>query len=65
MTDAVETQMDGLGLVAEVERYLAAVDAFRAAGREPRWLPEPGSEAGAPPSRRRVRRVGNTTGGIA
>ena len=24
-------------LIAEIERYLAAVEAFRAAGYEPRW----------------------------
>jgi hypothetical protein len=30
----------GSGLVQEIRRYLDAVDAFRAEGREPRWLPE-------------------------
>ena len=35
------TDSNSLGLVTEVERYLAAVDAFRAAGLEPEWLPEP------------------------
>ena len=28
-------------LIAEVARYLAAVDAFRAEQCEPTWLPEP------------------------
>ena len=28
-------------LIREIERYLAAVDAFRAEHCEPRWLPEP------------------------
>jgi hypothetical protein len=27
-------------LMAEVRRYLAAVEAFRAEGHEPQWLPE-------------------------
>jgi hypothetical protein len=27
-------------LIDEAERYLAAVDAFRAEGYEPRWRPE-------------------------
>ena len=27
-------------LIAEVERYLAAIEAFRAEGREPHWRPE-------------------------
>jgi hypothetical protein len=27
-------------LMDEIERYLAAVDEFRAEGCEPRWLPE-------------------------
>jgi len=27
-------------LMVEIERYLAAVDAFRAEQCEPRWLPE-------------------------
>ena len=28
------------GLVDEITRYLAAIDAFRAEGREPIWRPE-------------------------
>jgi hypothetical protein len=28
-------------LLSEIERYLAAVDAFRAEGCNPRWRPEP------------------------
>ena len=35
-------------LHAEIARYLAAVDAFRAAGCEPDWLPELRAEAPAP-----------------
>ena len=27
-------------LISEIERYLAAVDVFRAEGCEPRWSPE-------------------------
>ena len=30
-------------LLVEVERYLAAVETFRAEGRELHWLPEPRS----------------------
>ena len=52
MTNEVGIDMDGLGLLAEVERYLAAVETFRAAGREPRWLPEPVPPE-SPPTRRR------------
>ena len=37
------------GLVDEIRRYLVAVDAFRAAGYEPCWLPEP------PPARSELR----------
>lgn len=32
--------LDSAELLAEVERYLAAVAVFRTAGHEPRWLPE-------------------------
>jgi hypothetical protein len=28
-------------LIAEIQRYLAAVEAFRAEGREPCWRPDP------------------------
>jgi hypothetical protein len=58
MTKDLGIGIDGLGLLAEVKRYLAAVDAFRAAGREPYWLPEPVS-ADIPPARPRSRRVSN------
>ena len=30
-------------LIAEAERYLAAVAVFRAEGSEPHWRPEPGA----------------------
>lgn len=30
-------------LIAEIERYLALVDAYRAHGCEPHWQPEPGA----------------------
>ena len=33
-------------LMSEIERYLAAVDAFRAEGCNPRWRPEPVSRGG-------------------
>jgi hypothetical protein len=33
--------IDAKKLIREVLRYLAAVDAFRAAGCEPTWRPEP------------------------
>lgn len=33
--------IDTEALVDEIERYLAAVDTFRAAGCEPAWRPEP------------------------
>lgn len=44
---------DAKSLIREICRYLAAVDAFRAAGCEPTWLPElvPGSSASAPHAR--------------
>jgi hypothetical protein len=64
MTNDVSTEIDGSGLLAEVERYLAAVAAFRAAGREPRWLPEPAPSRDTP-SRHRGRRVSRSRGGIA
>ena len=34
----METTYDIEQLFAEIERYLAAVAAFRAAGHEPRWV---------------------------
>ncbi len=36
-------ELDGDALAREIERYLAAVDAFRALGREPRWRSEDSS----------------------
>ena len=38
MTTELALDVDGAALVAEMQRYLAAVDTFRAEGREPRWL---------------------------
>jgi hypothetical protein len=32
--------IDTKALIDEIARYLAAVDLFRALGREPTWLPE-------------------------
>jgi hypothetical protein len=40
MTNEITVHADAAVLVAEVQRYLAAVEAFRAEGREPSWLPE-------------------------
>ena len=40
-------------LIVEVERYLAAVDAFRAEGLEPRWSPEGTAPVAAVRRRRR------------
>jgi hypothetical protein len=37
MTTRVIAQFDTDGLIDEVRRYLVAVEAFRAEGREPRW----------------------------
>jgi hypothetical protein len=50
------TQIGGGTLMTEVRRYLAAVDTFRAAGHEPRWLPERGTSNGSGPSGSRPRR---------
>jgi len=63
MSKHVGTEPDGRSLLAEVERYLDAVEVFRAAGREPRWLPErvPPEGALAP---RRVRLLTDSIGGI-
>jgi hypothetical protein len=58
MSENVGSELHGPCLLAEVERYLAAVDAFRAVGSEPRWLPEPVS-AEIPAARRRGRRLPN------
>ena len=35
-----ELHIDTDSLIAEISRYLTAVDAFRAAGCEPTWQPE-------------------------
>jgi hypothetical protein len=40
MTTQVTAQLDTGGLIDEVRRYLVAVEAFRAEGREPRWSSE-------------------------
>jgi hypothetical protein len=40
MTTQVIAQFDTDGLIDEVRRYLVAVEAFRAEGREPRWSSE-------------------------
>jgi len=48
------TQPAGLDLMDEVRRYLAAVDAFRAEGHEPRWLPEQSRVEGHAAPRRRL-----------
>jgi hypothetical protein len=40
MTPQVTAQPKTSRLMDEVRRYLIAVDAFRAEGREPRWTPE-------------------------
>jgi hypothetical protein len=40
MTSQVTEQPDTTGLMDEVRRYLIAVEAFRAEGREPCWTPE-------------------------
>ena len=37
MTTQVTAQRDTDGLIDEVRRYLVAIEAFRAEGREPRW----------------------------
>jgi hypothetical protein len=41
MTVAMSPQDQGHDLIAEIRRYLAVVDLFRAEGREPRWSAEP------------------------
>lgn len=63
MSKDVGTEPEGRALLAEVERYLDAVEVFRAAGREPRWLPErvPSEGTLAP---RRVRLLTDWIGGV-
>jgi hypothetical protein len=39
-TTRLAPEQDVEALMLEVQRYLVAVDAFRAEGREPRWSPE-------------------------
>lgn len=38
--------IDIAALIEEIERYLAAVDAFRAAGCGPAWRPDPAGLGG-------------------
>jgi hypothetical protein len=40
MTSQVTAQLDTDGFIEEIRRYLVAVEAFRAEGREPRWSTE-------------------------
>ncbi len=39
-----QAHIDSEALVVEIARYLAAVEAFRAADCEPSWRPEPVSD---------------------
>jgi hypothetical protein len=48
MTTQVTAQLDTDGLIDEVRRYLVAVEAFRAEGREPRWSSQESVAAVAP-----------------
>lgn len=41
-----QTHTDAKRLISEIGRYLAVVDAFRAAGHEPTWRPERATSAG-------------------
>jgi hypothetical protein len=50
MTAKTQTQF----LVAEIRRYLAAVDAFRAEDCEPHWLPERQTEEAERPKTRKT-----------
>ena len=43
---AMTYQIDITALIEEIERYLAAVDAFRAAGSRPTWRPDPAAPGG-------------------
>jgi hypothetical protein len=49
MNERLDIDFDGL--LEEIARYLAAVEAFRAAACEPTWLPEPVAATSARPSR--------------
>jgi hypothetical protein len=53
MTTQVTTEIELDVLIAEAQRYLAAVEVFRAEGREPHWSRE---VAAPPPAPRRRRR---------
>jgi hypothetical protein len=53
MTTQRIAEMEREGLMDEVQRYLAAVEVFRAEGREPHWTPE---EPAPAPARRSPRR---------
>jgi len=44
MATDTEARFDMSHLMAELRRYLIAVDAFRAEGREPVWLREDAAE---------------------
>ena len=57
MTTQVTAQLDTYGLIDEVRRYLVAVEAFRAEGREPRWSSEERIAAVVPPLASIQRRV--------
>jgi hypothetical protein len=64
MSKDAGTEQGARGLLGEVERYLVAVEAFRAAGREPRWLPERDASE-AQPAPQRIRLLTDSMGGIA
>jgi hypothetical protein len=49
MNERLAIDLDAL--LDEIARYLAAVDAFRAAACEPTWLPEPVASTSARTSR--------------
>jgi hypothetical protein len=55
MTSQTTGQSDGALLLAEIERYLVAVETFRAEGREPQWVAEALLEMSLGPRRRRTR----------
>jgi hypothetical protein len=45
-SEAMTYQIDIAALMEEIERYLEAVDAFRAAGCRPTWRPDPAVPGG-------------------
>jgi hypothetical protein len=58
MNEMLDIELDALFL--EIARYLAAVDAFRAAACEPTWLPEQAATSAGtpgPPARGGARRA--------